>query len=88
VYSLEPVIEDHRHWRSSDGGAFGVTRKRRAVDDSIDHLNYLARSWINQNGVVIDDCVAVGWGNAVFPRHSVKDYPGGRQDHSHLRISL
>ena len=59
---------------------------RPAVDDSIDHLNHCARSWINQNGVLIDDRVAVGWGNSIFPRHLVKDYPGGRQDHPNLRI--
>jgi hypothetical protein len=52
-------------------------------------LNHCARSWINQNCVLIDDRVAVGWGNSIFRRHLVKDYkdyPGGRQGHPNLRI--
>jgi hypothetical protein len=60
--------------------------KRPAAEVSIDYLNHRARLWINQNGVFIDDRVAVGWGNTKSCRHPVIGYPGSRQDHSNPRI--
>jgi hypothetical protein len=84
VFSLEPVIERPLSLASNDGGALAM--KHPAVDDSIDYLNHPACSWIDQNGPLIEDRVAVAGGNAIFPRHLVKDDPGGRQDHSNPRI--
>jgi hypothetical protein len=55
-------------------------------DDSIDHLNNPACSWIDQNWRFIDNRVAVAGGNAIFPRHRVIGHSGGRQDHANPRI--
>jgi hypothetical protein len=60
--------------------------KRPCTDDSIDYLNHPACSWIDQDRPVIDNRVTIARGNAIFPGDWVKDYPGGRQDHSNLRI--
>src|ERR1700730_3319751 len=57
-----------------------------AVHDSIDHLDHPACSWIDQNGPLVDDRVAVAGGNAIFAGHPVIGYSGGRQNHPDPRI--
>src|SRR5262245_43938783 len=53
---------------------------------SIDDLDYLARSGINQNHVVVHDRVAVARGNSKGWRHCVVSDSVRRQDDSDLRF--